>query len=68
MAKITAYRTDTGAEVRIPEHWIGHPTLGEPFTTTPPKTPPASWPTTAKPAGDAETTSEVATPAARKEK
>lgn len=35
MALIDAHRKDTGETVRIPEHWIGHPELGEPFTTSP---------------------------------
>lgn len=35
MAQIDAYRKDTGEKVRIPEHWIGHPTLGKPFSKTP---------------------------------
>ncbi len=35
MAKVNAYRKDTGEKVRVPEHWIGHPTLGEPFRKTP---------------------------------
>lgn len=35
MALIDAYRKDTGDKVRIPGHWIGHPTLGAPFAKTP---------------------------------
>jgi hypothetical protein len=35
MALIEVYRTDTGAKVRIPEHWISHPKLGKPFRKTP---------------------------------
>lgn len=35
MAKVKAYRKDTGEIVRVPEHWIGHPTLGKPFRKTP---------------------------------
>lgn len=35
MALISAYRKDTGAKVRIPEHWLDHPKLGEPFERTP---------------------------------
>ncbi|MHA7132539.1 hypothetical protein [Oerskovia turbata] len=35
MALIDAYRRDTGQKVRIPEHWIGHPRLGAPFSKTP---------------------------------
>ena len=64
MAKIDAYRKDTGEKVQIPEHWVEDPTLGEPFTTTPP----ADRSTAAQPDGGATTTSEVAKPAARKEK
>ena len=33
---ITAYRKDNGRAVEIPEHWIGHPVLGAPFSPTPP--------------------------------
>lgn len=36
MAKITAYRKDTGEEVRIPEHFLDHPELGKPFRKTKP--------------------------------
>jgi len=50
MAKINAYRKDTGEKVRIPEHWIGHPKLGEPFTTTAPR---AATPATTKAADGA---------------
>lgn len=35
MALIDAYRKDTGAKVRIPEHWLTHRILGEPFAKTP---------------------------------
>ena len=35
MAKIWAYRTDTGEKVQIPEHFLDHPTLGKPFRKTP---------------------------------
>lgn len=35
MALIDAYRKDTGEKVRVPEHWIDHPTLGKPFRKTP---------------------------------
>ncbi len=35
MAKINAYRVDTGEKVRIPEHWLDDPTLGKPFRKTP---------------------------------
>lgn len=36
MALITAYRKDTGEQVRIPAHFLTHPTLSEPFTENPP--------------------------------
>lgn len=55
MAKITAYRKDTGEKVRIPEHYVTHPTLGAPFTTTEPSTVPAEPDVTSggeDPAGD----------------
>ncbi len=39
MAKITAYRKDTGEEVRIPEHFLDHPELGKPFRKTKPAAP-----------------------------
>lgn len=35
MALISAYRKDTGEKVRIPEHWLDDPNLGEPFAKTP---------------------------------
>lgn len=35
MALIDAYRKDTGDKVRIPEHWLTHRRLGEPFAKTP---------------------------------
>lgn len=35
MALIDAYRKDTGAKVRIPAHWIDHPTFGVSFSKTP---------------------------------
>lgn len=35
MAKVAAYRKDTGEKVYVPEHWIGHPRLGKPFNKTP---------------------------------
>lgn len=47
MAKITAYRKDTGEEVRIPEHFLDHPELGKPFRKTKPQ---------AQPTGSASTT------------
>ncbi|MBB3041222.1 hypothetical protein [Nocardioides soli] len=31
----SAYRVDTGEKVRIPPHWLDHPTLGKPFRRTP---------------------------------
>jgi len=36
MAKVTVYRKDTGERVQVPEHWVGHKTLGKPFRKTPP--------------------------------
>lgn len=33
---VTAYNTRTGRFQDIPEHWIGHPILGEGWTLTPP--------------------------------
>lgn len=41
MALVPVYRKDTGEQVYIPEHWIGHPTLGRPFRKTPPPEDPA---------------------------
>lgn len=38
MALITAYRSSDGSKVRIPEHWLGHKTLGRPFRKTKPST------------------------------
>ena len=35
MALISAYRTDTGQKVEIPDSWIGHPVLGKKFRKTP---------------------------------
>lgn len=35
MALIDAFRKDTGERVLIPAHWVTHPSLGAPFTTTP---------------------------------
>lgn len=61
MAKITAYRKDTGEKVRIPEHWIGHPELGEPFR----KTKPTARSAEAQPDGDAPTTTKAANAAAK---
>lgn len=52
---ITAYRVDNGARVDIPEHWLGHPTLGEQFTAEPPaaeeSADEAPQDTTSRPAG-----------------
>jgi len=65
MAKITAYRKDTGEKVRIPEHYLTHPTLGEPFTTTEPGTVPAEPDATsdgADPAGDSPPADETPAP------
>lgn len=36
MALIDAYDTRTGEARQVPEHWIGHPTLGVGLTTEPP--------------------------------
>lgn len=41
----TAYRKDTGEQVRIPAHWFDHPTLGKSFRKTKPE-PKASTSTT----------------------
>lgn len=35
MAKVKAYRKDTGEIVRVPEHFLDHPVLGAPFRKTP---------------------------------
>lgn len=35
MAKIKVYRKDNGDIVRVPEHWMDHPTLSKPFRKTP---------------------------------
>lgn len=35
MPLIDAYRRDTGEKVRIPAHWLDHPTLRGPFAKTP---------------------------------
>lgn len=37
MALIDAYDTRTGEARQVPEHWIGHPTLGAGFSLTPPE-------------------------------
>ena len=34
MAIIQVFRKDTGEKVQNPEHWLDHPTFGEPFTRT----------------------------------
>lgn len=44
MAQITAYRRDSGAKVRIPEHWLDHKVLGAPYTRTRPATTPKAVP------------------------
>jgi len=31
---VTVFRKDTGEKVRVPEHWLEHPTLGAPFSRT----------------------------------
>lgn len=33
---VIAWRTDTGEQVEVPEHWLGHPQLGRNLTTTRP--------------------------------
>ncbi len=35
MALINVYRKDNGAKVRVPAHWMDHPTLSKPFRKTP---------------------------------
>jgi len=35
MATVNVYRKDTGEKVRVPEHWMDHPTLSKPFRKTP---------------------------------
>lgn len=35
MAKIKVYRKDTGEIVYVPEHWMDHPVLKDPFRKTP---------------------------------
>lgn len=32
---IKVYRKDTGEVVYVPEHWMSHPVLSEPFRKTP---------------------------------
>jgi hypothetical protein len=39
MALIDAYDTRTGEVRQVPEHWIGHPTLGATLSTEPPAPP-----------------------------
>lgn len=46
---VTAWNKKTGEKHRIPQRWIGHP-LGDPFTTTEPRTAPAAQ--DSAPAGD----------------
>lgn len=41
MGKIPVYRKDTGKRVDVPEHWVGHKVLGQPFRKTPPATAPS---------------------------
>jgi hypothetical protein len=62
MAKITAYRKDTGEEVRIPEHFLDHPELGKPFRKTRPSDKPA------RAQADAGASTNKAADAAAKEK
>ena len=35
MPLIDAYRRDTGEKVRIPAHWLDHPTIGAQFRLPP---------------------------------
>ena len=35
MAMTKVYRKDTGEIVRVPAHWMDHPTLSKPFQKTP---------------------------------
>lgn len=35
MAFVAAYSKKTGQKQRVPEHWLGHPTLGKDFSKTP---------------------------------
>lgn len=37
MAQIDAYDTRTGEVRQVPEHWIGHPTLGATLSLEPPQ-------------------------------
>lgn len=57
MAKVHAYRKDTGERVTIPESWLDHPTLGEPFRKTKPGSTSSTNQAPAKPA-TASTTKE----------
>ena len=36
MALVPAYEKKSGDKRLIPEHWLGHPTLGKDFVKTPP--------------------------------
>lgn len=38
MAFVTVYRRSNGEKVRIPERWVNHQKLGEPFSLTPVET------------------------------
>ena len=33
---VKVYRKDTGEQVRVPDEWLDHPVLREPFTRTAP--------------------------------
>lgn len=52
MAKIPVYRKDTGEKVYVPEHWVGHKTLGKQFRKTPPPAPAPAVNTQAPATGD----------------
>jgi hypothetical protein len=59
MPLIDAYRRDTGVKVKVPAHWLDHPTLGKPFARTPTQkardtqaAAPTTAPTKAPAAGD----------------
>lgn len=35
MSFVDVYRRANGEKVRVPEHWMKHPTLKEPFSSSP---------------------------------
>lgn len=47
---VPVYRKDTGELVYVPEHWVGHRVLGEPFRKTPKPSAPSARTTTDTPA------------------